>query len=160
MKALDPARHVAILDDNTELPYDLFVGVPKHRVPGVVEASGLTDKGWIHPSPKNLMTQFPGVYAIGDVASVGTAKAGVFAEGAARVAAAAIVTEIRGEAPPPAYTGEGTCYIEFGGEQVGRVDVNFLSGPSPVGTFVEPSAALAGEKQHFGTSRRTRWFGL
>ncbi len=160
VKALDPARRVAILDDNTEMPYDLFLGVPKHRVPSVVEASGLTDKGWIHPNPKNLATQFPGVYAIGDCASVGTAKAGVFAEGAARVAAASIIAEIRGEQPPPAYAGEGTCYIEFGGERVGRVDVNFLSGPSPVGTFVEPSIATASEKQHFGASRRARWFGL
>src|ERR1043165_4355552 len=47
VKALDPSRHVAILDDNREMPYDLFLGVPKHCVPAVVAASGLTDQSWI-----------------------------------------------------------------------------------------------------------------
>jgi hypothetical protein len=49
---------------------------------------------------------------------------------------------------------------EFGGGRVGRVDVDFLSGPAPTGSFIEPSVALVGEKQHFGSSRRARWFGL
>jgi NADH dehydrogenase FAD-containing subunit len=31
--ALDPGRSVAILDDETELAFDLFLGVPKHRAP-------------------------------------------------------------------------------------------------------------------------------
>ena len=53
----------------------------------------------------------------------------------------------------------GSCYIEFGGGRVGRVDVDFLSGPKPTGTFHEPSQALVAEKQHFGSSRRARWFG-
>jgi sulfide:quinone oxidoreductase len=63
------------------------------------------------------------------------------------------------EEPLP-YTGAGSCYVEFGQDQVGRVDVDFFSGPSPTGGFVEPSAALVSEKEHFGSSRRARWFGL
>ena len=86
VRALDPARRVAILDDQSEMAFDLFLGVPKHRVPAVVEASGMTEDGWIPVDPKNLKTRFASVYAIGDVTSVGTPKAGVFAEGAARVA--------------------------------------------------------------------------
>lgn len=160
VRALDPARRVAVLDDESELAYDLFLGVPKHRVPAVVEASGMTEDGWVPVNPKNLKTRFPGVYAIGDVNSVGTPKAGVFAEGAARVAAAAIIAELQGGDEPAAYTGEGACYVEFGANRVGRVDVNFLSGPSPTGSFLDPSTALAGEKEHFGSSRRSRWFGL
>ncbi len=160
VRALDPARRVAVLDDESELAYDLFLGVPKHRVPAVVEGSGLTEDGWIPVNPKNLKTRFPGVYAIGDVNSVGTPKAGVFAEGAARVAAASVIAELRGEDEPAAYTGEGACYVEFGANRVGRVDVDFLSGPSPTGSFLDPSAALVSEKEHFGSSRRSRWFGL
>jgi len=160
VRALDPARRVAILDDQSEMPYDLFLGIPKHRVPGVVAASGLTGNGWIPVNPKNLKTRFPGVYAVGDVTSVGTAKAGVFAEGAARVAAASLLADLRGGEQPPAYAGAAICYVEFGAGRVGRVDVNFLSGPSPTGSFMEPSVALVGEKQHFGSSRRARWFGL
>ena len=160
VRALDPARRVAILDDKSEMPYDLFLGIPKHRVPEVVTASGMTTDGWIPVDRKNLKTRFPGVYAIGDVTSVGTAKAGVFSEGAARVVAASIIADIQGGEQPPAYKGAGSCYVEFGEERVGRVDVDFLSGPSPTGSFFTPSLALAGEKQQFGSSRRARWFGL
>jgi sulfide:quinone oxidoreductase len=160
VRALDPARRVAILDDESEMPYDLFLGIPKHCVPDVVAASGMTENGWIPVNPKNLKTRFPGVYAVGDVTSVGTAKAGTFSEGAARVVAAALLAEVQGGEQPPAYAGAGTCYVEFGGGRVGRVDVDFLSGPSPTGSFVEPSVTLVGEKQHFGSSRRARWFGL
>jgi sulfide:quinone oxidoreductase len=160
VRALDPARRVAILDDEREMPYDLFLGIPKHCVPGVVAASGMTVGGWIPVDPKNLKTRFPGVYAIGDVTSVGTPKAGVFSEGAARVVAASLIAGLQGGEQPAAYSGAGSCYIEFGGERVGRVDVDFLSGPSPTGSFIEPSIDLAGEKQRFGSSRQARWFGL
>ena len=160
VRALDPRRRVAILDDGSELPYDLFLGIPKHRVPGVVAGSGMAVDGWIPVNPVNLKTRFPGVYAIGDVTSVGTPKAGVFSEGAARVVAAALIAELQGSEQPSAYDGAGSCYIEFGGDLVGRVDVDFLSGPAPTGSFSEPSVALVGEKQLFGSSRRTRWFGL
>jgi sulfide:quinone oxidoreductase len=160
VRALDPLRRVAILDDASEMPYDLFLGIPKHRVPEVLLASGLTEDGWVPVNAKNLKTRFTGVYAVGDVTSVGTPKAGVFAEGAAKVAAAAILAEIRGDEQPAAYDGRGTCYVEFGGERVGRVDVDFLSGPAPTGSFMEPSLALVEEKQKFGSSRRARWFGM
>jgi sulfide:quinone oxidoreductase len=160
VRALDPVRRVAILDDETEMPYDLFLGVPKHRVPSVVAASGMTENGWIPVDRKTLKTRFPRVYAIGDVTSVGGPKAGVFAEGAARVAAASILAESEGGDQPSGYAGAGTCYVEFGFDRVGRVDVDFFSGPSPTGSFMEPSVDLVGEKQHFGSSRRARWFGL
>jgi len=109
-------------------------------------------------NPKTLETRFPGVYAIGDVATIGVPKAGVFAEGAARVVAASLIAGRLGGEQPAAYDGLGSCYIEFGGGRVGRVDVDFLSGPSPTGTFHEPSGALVAEKHHFGSSRRARWF--
>ena len=160
VRALDAAHRVAILDDQSEVPYDLFLGVPKHRVPSVVAASGMTEDGWIPVDPKNLKTRFPGVYAVGDVTSVGTPKAGVFSEGAARVVAASLIAELQGGEQPSPYPGAGSCYIEFGGDRVGRVDVAFLPGASPTGSFVEPSVALAGEKEDFGSSRQARWFGL
>lgn len=159
VSALDPLRRVAVLDDGSVMPYDLFLGIPRHRVPDVVAASGMTVDGWIPVNPQNLKTRFPGVYAIGDVTSVGTPKAGVFAEGAARVVAAALLAELRGGEAPPAYDGAGSCYVEFGGERVGRVDVNFLSGPTPTGNYTTASAALVAEKHLFGSSRRRRWFG-
>ncbi len=160
VRSLDPGRKVAVLQDGTEMPYALFLGVPVHRVPKVVAESGLAaPDGWIPVDKKTLATSFPGVYAVGDVNGVGTPKAGVFAEGAARVVAKGIIAEIRGEAAPAPYDGAGSCYVEFGHDLVGRVDVNFLSGPKPTGTFRAPSEALVAEKKEFGSSRLERWFG-
>ena len=161
VRALDPARKVAVLSDGTEMPYALFLGIPVHRVPEVVVQSGLAahPHDWVPVNKATLETDFPGVYAVGDVNGVGTPKAGVFAEGAARVVAAAIIASIRGGPSPDAYTGRGACYVEFGHDLVGRVDVDFLSGPKPTGTFQAPSEALAAEKVQFGSSRIQRWFG-
>jgi sulfide:quinone oxidoreductase len=159
VRALDPARRVAMLDDGTGMPYDLFMGIPKHRVPDVVAASGMTEEGWIPVNSLTLETKFPGVYAVGDVTSVGTAKAGVFAEGAARVVAEEIIAEFKRGGQASTYDGRGFCYIEFGGGRVGSVEVQFLSGQPPTGTYYGASVALAAEKKHFGSSRRERWFG-
>jgi sulfide:quinone oxidoreductase len=158
--SLDPDRGVVNFEDGSTLPYDLYMGVPKHCVPAVVASSGLTQDGWVVPNPKNLKTQFPGVYAIGDVTRFGAPKAGLFAEGAGRVAALSILADLNEGPPPPDYEGAGTCYIEFGGGRVGRVDINFLSGPKVTGKYYEPSADLVAEKKFFGSSRRGRWFGL
>ncbi len=159
VSALDPARKVAVLNDGSEMPYALFLGVPAHRAPGVVVESGLAEGGWVPVDKATLATRFPGVYAVGDVNSVGTPKAGVFAEGAARVAAAGILAQLAGGDAPAPYAGAGSCYVEFGNHEVGRVDVNFLGGPRPTGTFQAPSDVLVAEKAHFGSSRAMRWFG-
>jgi sulfide:quinone oxidoreductase len=160
IRLLDPSRHVVVLDDGAEMPYDLFLGVPKHRVPDVVAQSGMAEGGWIPVDPDNLKTKFPNVYAVGDVTSVGTPKAGVFAEGAARVVAESLIAEVLGKEQPAAYSGRGSCYIEFGAERVARVEVTFRPGVPPTGNFFEPSVAVAAEKQEFGDSRKSRWFGL
>ncbi|HEY7933922.1 MAG TPA: FAD/NAD(P)-binding oxidoreductase [Solirubrobacteraceae bacterium] len=159
VEALDPLRSVAILDDGTELAFDLFLGVPKHRAPEVVLASGMTEDGYIPVDSATLETRFPGVYAIGDVATAGVPKAGVFAEGAARIVAQTVIATLRGGQQPGPHLGQGTCYIEFGQGRVGSVDIDFLSGPSRTGSFNAPSAQLVAEKERFGSDRRARWFG-
>jgi sulfide:quinone oxidoreductase len=157
--SLDAGRRVTILDDGTELPYDLFLGVPRHRAPDVVIESGMTENGYIPVDSRTLATSFPGVYAVGDVATVGVPKAGVFAEGQAKALAESLIAELRAGGAGAGYEGQGSCYIEFGGGEVGRVDVDFLSGPKPTGTFHPPSGELVAEKQDFGASRAGRWFG-
>jgi sulfide:quinone oxidoreductase len=158
--SLDADRKVAVFEGGGEMAYDLFLGVPIHRAPDVVMASGMVDDVYIPVNPRTLQTRYPGVYAVGDVAAVGVPKAGVFAEGAARVVAQALIAQIeRGVQAGEEYDGRGSCYIEFGGGRVGRVDVDFMSGPKPTGTFQEPSEALVAQKQEFGAARRARWFG-
>jgi sulfide:quinone oxidoreductase len=159
VSALDGERRAAILDDGTEMQFDLFLGVPKHRAPEVVIASGMTEDGYVPVDPATLQTRFPGVYAVGDVATAGVPKAGVFAEGAARIVAQTLIASLGAGEPPGPHLGRGTCYIEFGAGRVGSVDIDFLSGPSQTGSFNAPSPALVAEKERFGSSRRSRWFG-
>jgi sulfide:quinone oxidoreductase len=152
--------NTAALDDGSTEALDLFFGVPKHRAPDVVQESGMAENGYIPVDGKTLATTYPGVYAVGDVATVGTPKAGVFAERQASVVAHALLADIADAEPAAPYDGTGSCYIEFGAGRVGRVDVDFFSGPKPIGSLQQPSQELAAEKKHFGSSRRARWFGL
>jgi sulfide:quinone oxidoreductase len=156
--SLDPARRVAVLDDDAELPFDLFLGVPKHRAPDVVIESGITEGRYVPVDPATLATVVPGVYAVGDVATAGVPKAGVFAEGAARIVAQHLLAEVADGPEPGRHLGQGTCYIEFGGGRIGSVDIDFLSGPERTGIFNPPSAEQMALKDRFGTDRRARWF--
>lgn len=158
--SVDNARNVAVLDDGREMPFDLFLGVPKHRVPPVVLESGMAENGWIPVNPRTLETRYDNVYAVGDGAATGTPKAGVFAEGAAKAVASALIARIRQSGEAVQYDGFGTCFIEFGAGRIGKVEVDFFSGPNPTGNYYEPSVGLRADKQHFGASRRARWFGL
>jgi len=96
VSALDASSATATLRDGGELPFDLFLAVPVHRAPAVVLESGMAVDGWIPVNPLTLETSSEGVYAVGDVAAVGTPRAGVFAEGQAAVAAAHIAATIKG----------------------------------------------------------------
>ncbi len=156
ISSLEPG--VARLDDGSRMPFDLLLGVPRHRAPDVVIESGMAEDGYIPVDSATLKTRFPGVYAVGDVTTAGVPKAGVFAEGAARVVAQQLIAELRGGEEPGRYLGQGSCYVEFGDGRVARVDIDFLSGPTKTGTFKAPSTELAEDKQLFGSSRRERWF--
>ena len=158
VSALDPDRKVAVFSDGSEMPFDLFLGVPVHHAPAVVQESGLTVDGWVPVDPRTLETAFADVYAVGDVTSVGTPKAGVFSEGQASVVAAQIASRLRSSASPSTYDGHGTCYLEFGDDQVARVNVTFLSGEAPVGDLEGPSRQIAVDKSDFGAQRIKRWF--
>ncbi|MPV50256.1 NAD(P)/FAD-dependent oxidoreductase [Pseudactinotalea sp. HY160] len=159
VRSLDPDRRLAVCADGEELPFDLFLGVPAHRVPRVVADSGLCVDGWVPVDPLTLETGFPNVYAVGDVTSVGTPKAGVFSERQARVVADRLIARHRGTEAVSTYDGTGVCYVEYGNETVGRVEVTFRSGERPFGTFEAPSGSLSRDKAEFGRSRARRWFG-
>lgn len=155
---VDPIRKVAVLADGGEIPFDLFLGVPVHRAPQVVRDSGMCVDGWIPVDPLTLETSFPDVYAVGDVTSVGTPKAGVFAERQAGVVADTIISRRRGVETTSTYDGRGICYLEFGDDRVAKVDVTFHSGEAPSGQFEDPSELLAADKAQFGANRAWRWF--
>ena len=159
--SIDPAQKEARLASGETLPYDLFVGIPVHRAPDPLPASGLAVNGWVPVDQTNLRTQHPGVYAIGDVCTGPRTvpKAGIFAESAARVVADDIAATISGAEPPAPYGGSGICYAEFGGGLVSKVEVNFLSGDAPAAEPYGATLGHAAEKEEFGAVRRARWFG-
>lgn len=160
--SIDPATRTAQLASGGTLPYDLFVGIPIHRAPDPLAASGLAVNGWVPVDQTNLRTQFERVYALGDVCTGARTvpKAGIFAESAARVVADDIAASITGGDPPAPYGGSGVCYAEFGDGLVSKVEVNFLSGPAAAAQRHDPSREFAAEKEEFGAVRRARWFGL
>jgi sulfide:quinone oxidoreductase len=163
-----PSQQLAALDTDTNevqlasggsIPYDLFVGIPVHRAPEVVEHAGLAVNGWVPVEKTNLATRFPDVYAVGDLTALPMAKAGVFAEAGARVVADDIAARLHGEQLERPYEGAGTCYLEFGDGMVGMVEANFFGGPKPTARLVGPSRKLAADKVEFASTRRERWFG-
>ena len=159
--SIDPAKNEALLASGEILPYDLFIAIPVHRAPDPLSASGLAVDGWVPVDQQNLRTQYPGVYAIGDVCTGPRTvpKAGIFAESAARVVADDIAATISGTEPPPPYGGSGICYAEFGDGLVSKVEVNFLSGEAPTAEPYGATLAHAAEKDEFAATRRARWFG-
>ena len=116
--------------------------------------------GWIPVDPHTLETSFPDVYAVGDVTSVGTPKAGVFAEGQAAVVADAIIARHRGGADADTYDGRGVCYIEFGDGEVGKVDVH-VPRRAAAGRRARRPVARPRRRQgrRSAPSRIRRWFG-
>ena len=80
---------------------------------------------------------FERVYALGDVAAVGTPRAGVFAEGQAAVAAQRIADE---STPTSAaeYGGRGICYLEFGSNQIAPSTLRSLAINGPGRSSVRP----------------------
>ena len=151
---------------NERRPFDLLLGVPPHRPPAVVRESGLVgESGWVAVQPRTLETQFPGVYAIGDVVQVAMAngkplpKAGVFAEAMGETVADRIAATFAGQEPEATFKGEGGCYLEVGAGQAMMVKGQFLAEPEPEVILTEASAKYFEEKQSFETKRLQAWFG-
>ncbi len=129
------------------VPYDLLVGIPPHRAPSALQQAGLLDSSGyvpVHPQTLELLSevdtlevQYPGVYAIGDVAAVRLLnsmllpKAGVFAEGQAQVVAAAIAADINGNDKPSGYDGYGFCYVDVGDGLAAYGSGDFYGYPGP-----------------------------
>ena len=155
---LDPSRKVAVLSDGTQMPYDLFLGVPRHKIPPAIQESGMAAGGRVPVNPLTLETGFPGVYALGDVTSVGTPQAGAAAEGQALVVASQIISRLRGTPGAVTYDGRETYYLEFGHNLVGRVNVTFPPGQAPYGDLQGPSQLIAADKADFAADRIQRWF--
>ena len=103
-----------VFSDGSKADYDWLVYVAPHTAPVPVQESGLTnDSGWVSVNPTTLETQYPGVYAIGDVTTIPVAtgaplpKAGVFADHEAKVVANNIAFALTGKGSAEEFHGDG-----------------------------------------------------
>ena len=136
------------------MPYDLFLGIPVHRVPAVVEESGLAVDGWVPVDKTDLTTRSRTSTPIGDVTSAPVPKAGIFAEGAGRAVAEHLIVGLREAGIAEAVRRRRLVLHRVRRRKVGRVDVDFLTGPSVTAPFTAQSLQGAEEKKEFAASRR------
>ncbi len=173
VERVDGASQKIIFKGGEESSYDLLIGVPPHRIPPVLVAAGLTDSsGYIPTHPQSLRvlsnveeleTRLPGVYVIGDSASItlfnfkALPKAGVFAEEQAATVASNIASDIRGEEPRAVFDGKGVCYIETGEGMASEGSGNFYAYPAPRISINSPSVQGHKAKEEFEKMLKT-WF--
>jgi sulfide:quinone oxidoreductase len=131
-----------------------------------VRESGLVgETGWVSVNSRTLETQFPGVYAIGDVVQIAMSngkplpKAGVFAEAMGETVADRIAAAFKHQEPEAMFKGEGGCYLEVGSGQAMMVRGHFLAVPEPEIALTEASPQHLEEKHSFEAQRLQTWFG-
>ena len=80
----------------------MLVVIPPHQVPQVIKNSELLgDQHWIYVDRFTLKTKYKNIFAIGDVTEIRLdktttiPKAGIFAEGEAKVVGQQIINEIK-----------------------------------------------------------------
>ena len=135
---VDPQIRRISFADGTSADYDLLFFVPPHRPPKVVMEAGLVgETGWVSVDRQTLETRFKNVYAIGDVTTIPLKmgkplpKAGVFAEGQAKVVAHNLASDWTGKGKTQCFDGFGECFIEIGDHRAGIGSGNFYAEPTP-----------------------------
>jgi sulfide:quinone oxidoreductase len=160
---LDGTEGRITFENGERAEFDLFLGIAQHVPPPVISSSPLAGKGgWITPDPSTFETGFDGVYAIGDCTAIPIArgqlpKAGIIAEGEARVAADNIIAELTG-APKASFDGHGMCFLEVGAGAAAYVEGDFYAQPQPEIEVSEPSSETFAQKQDFVSQRLRKWF--
>ncbi|TMB57309.1 MAG: NAD(P)/FAD-dependent oxidoreductase [Chloroflexi bacterium] len=163
--ATEVSRGTVHLQGNEELPFDVLLAVPPHRVPSVLVEAGLADGGgWVSVDRATLETGHPGVYAIGDCVGITLAnglplpKAGLFAERQGEAVATRIAATLRGEAPTTTFDGNASCFVEMGNGEASTVQGGFYADPLDV-SLTMPSVEQRAAKERFEMERLARWFG-
>lgn len=138
IESIDPATHELRLTNGRTAGYDLLLGVPPHRAPEVLRASGLAaETGFVPVDRHTLATSIDGVFAVGDATVIPIAggkflpKAGVFAEAEADVVAANIAADLAGRTPTARFDGKGACFVELGDGRAAFAKGDFYAADAP-----------------------------
>ncbi|MBI4337705.1 MAG: NAD(P)/FAD-dependent oxidoreductase [Chloroflexi bacterium] len=162
---VDRANKTLRFANGTKARFDLLVYIPPHRAPSAVQEAGLSGaSGWVAVNRHTMETQFPGVYAIGDVTTIPLTvgmplpKAGVFAHRQGEAVAQTIAAQITGKGGPGAFDGHGECFVEVGGGKAGFGRGNFYGEPKPAVKLYNPGRHWHAAKLLFEKDWLRRWF--
>lgn len=156
-------------ENGSKASYDVLVLIPPHQVPQIIKNSDLLgdgDQHWINVDKFTLRTKYKNVFAIGDVTEIRLdktttiPKAGIFAEGEAKVVSQQIINEIKNNNSNKALTkfdGKGFCFMEIGDKKAGYIDADFYNERGPTTRIDPPSGEFYQKKLDFERSRLNEW---
>ena len=159
-------------ENGNKASYDVLIVIPPHQVPQVINKSDLLrdgDQHWINVDRFTLKTKYKNVFAIGDVTEIRLEngitipKAGIFAEGEAKVVSQQIIDEIKNNnnnsknAHASKFDGKGFCFMEVGNKKAGYIDADFYNEGGPAVRLDPPSDHLYQKKLDFERSRLNEW---
>ena len=148
--------------------YDVLVMIPPHQVPKIIKDSNLLgdgDQHWINVDRFTLRTKYKNVFAIGDVTEIRfdqtttIPKAGIFAEGEAKIVSQQIINGIKNINSKKAlkFDGKGFCFMEIGDKKAGYIDTDFYNEAGPITRLDPPSGEFYQKKLDFERSRLNEW---
>lgn len=166
-KVLD--KKIIEFENGVKTSFDVLVIIPPHQVPQIIKNSNLLRDGnqhWINVDKFTLRTKYKNVFAIGDVTEIRLdktttiPKAGIFAEGQAKVVSKQIINEITDSNNNKALTkfdGKGFCFMEIGDKKAGYIYADFYNEGGPTTRLDPPSYEFYQKKLDFERSRLGEW---
>lgn len=157
-------------EDGSKRNYNVLVGIPPHKVPDVIKNSGIINREkeggeetWITVDRYSLRTVYKNVFAVGDVTEIkltemtAIPKAGIFAEGEAKVVAQQIIDDITNKSSNTKFDAKGFCFMEIGNKKAGYIDADFYNEAGPITRLELPSEESYQKKWDFESSRIREW---
>jgi sulfide:quinone oxidoreductase len=171
-KVLD--KKTVEFENGNKTNFDLLIAIPPHQVPRVIKNSDLVrdgDQRWINVDKFTLRTKYTNVFAVGDVTEIRLdngmtiPKAGIFAEGEAKVVSQQIIDEIKNNKNSnnskkmhiSGFDGKGFCFMEVGNKKAGYIDADFYNEGGPAVRLDPPSEELYQKKLDFERTRLNEW---
>jgi sulfide:quinone oxidoreductase len=167
-KVLD--KKIIEFENGSKTSYDVLVLIPPHQVPQIIKNSDLlgdSNQHWINVDKFTLRTKYKNVFAIGDVTEIRLdktttiPKAGIFAEGEAKVVSQQITNEIKNNNNSnkalTKFDGKGFCFMEIGDKKAGYIDADFYNEGGPTTRLDPPSDEFYQKKLDFERSRLNEW---
>jgi len=129
-ESVDVENKVLKSMEGTELEFDILIAIPEHRSAEFLEASGLTEAGWV-PTDRNTLevVGHEGVWALGDTTGLPVSKAGSVAHYQSATLAKNVAARVHGLEPVARYDGKTICFIEAGLDSATFIEFSYTRPP-------------------------------